>query len=49
MNLDMQANIQQVIEVTDKETNEVTYMVYHDNEWKSISRKEYQKIIKGEE
>lgn len=48
MNLDMHANIQQVIEVTNKDTNEISFMVYQNNEWKKISQKEYQKIIKGE-
>lgn len=40
-------NMQQVIEVTNKDTGEVTFLVYHDNEWNSVTKEEYQKIIEG--
>ena len=42
---DFNLNIQQVIEVTNKDTNEISFLVYSDNEWKTISQEEYKKII----
>lgn len=48
MNLaDFNINMQQVIEVTDKDTKEKKFLIYHNNEWHNISEEEYHKIIKG--
>lgn len=46
MDFQMNAYIAQVMEVTNKETGEQSYLVYDDDEWNEISYDEYQKIIK---
>lgn len=48
MNLaNFNVDIQQVIEVTDKNTGEISFLVYSDGKWNNISKEEYEKIIKG--
>lgn len=48
MNLaDFDIDMQQVIEITNKDTGEVSFLVYHNNEWNNILKEEYEKIIKG--
>lgn len=46
MDFQMNAHIAQVMEVTNKDTGEQSYLFYDDNEWNEISYDEYQKIIK---
>lgn len=45
MNLDIEAKITQVLEVYDKNTNETNFFIEKNNEWFTISEKEYNKII----
>lgn len=45
MNLDIEAEITQVIEVKNEDTNEIEFLMEKDGKWTPISEEEYYRLI----
>lgn len=48
MDLKYKTNIKQVIQITNKKNGEVDFYIANNNKWEKITKKDYQKIIRGE-
>ena len=48
MNLNCKANIKQVIQTINKDNGETEFYVANNDKWEKITKKDYQKIIRGE-
>lgn len=49
MNLDCKTNMKQVIQITHKDTGETEFYIANNDKWEKITKKDYQKIVRGEQ
>ena len=49
MNLNCKTDIKQVIQVINNDTNKVEFYVANNDKWEKITKKDYTKIIRGEQ
>lgn len=47
ININTEAQIDQVIEMTDKETGQIKYLIEKDGKWTPITKEEYDNKIRG--
>ncbi len=47
ININAKAQIDQVIEMTDKETGQIKYLIEKDGQWNPITKEEYDNKMRG--
>lgn len=49
MKLDLKTNMKQVIQITNNDTGEKEFLLEKNGKWEKITKKDYQKIIRGKQ